>query len=255
MPARISLVLLVLLATSEVFAQFSVHTINVDRKFYAWKDSGVNCNENVTNYWYVFREEMDSTIRQQVRYCGGSVLYIGKKNELHLYNQSIIVSCDSVTSLLKLDSNFINILPPITEEKISYEIYRDSGLYYVDSVNLIFGSDVLLNKPITDTTYNFIKNCIDSIDTTGNQVHVYGTREEVLCIASKIFVKGVFDLKKEGPLNSKPIPESTLIKKLRNVFKFQNKVFNLDGRVASANRLTNGVRVLDRKIMIKKSSH
>ena len=63
-------ILFLLIVSRESYAQYSVRTINVDREFYDWRDSGVNCDESTTTYWYVLREEMNTEIRQQVRYCG-----------------------------------------------------------------------------------------------------------------------------------------------------------------------------------------
>ena len=201
-------ILFLLIVSRESYAQYSVHTINVDREFYDWRDSGVNCNENTTTYWYVLREEMNTEIRQQVRYCGGSVLYVGQRNAHHLYNQTINVTCDSVTALLKLDNNFLNILPLIAEEKVSENIYKDAGLYYLDSANLIFKASVVFIRNVTEEINDFLKSIVDSVEGFGSNTFVYGTRNEMLLIAGNNLVETVSDIGKEGPLYSKPSPLS-----------------------------------------------
>ena len=180
-------------------------------------------------------------------------MYIGQRNNLHLYGQGIIVTCDSVGSLLKQDSSFINVLPLVAEEKISYEIYSNSGLYYIDSVNLIFGAGVDLNRPLIEADYNFIQNCVDSIDTIGNICHVYGTRDQMLCIAAYNFVNQVFDLKKEGPVNIKKNPQIDL--KNSNVQKNSSRAINLNGQIGSIKKQSNDVRILNGKLVIQQNSH
>lgn len=235
-------------------AQFSIPTINVDRVFYDWRDSGINCDDNKDSYWYVLHEEMNDEIRKEVRLCGGSVLYVGKRNELHLYYQAISVSCDSVSSLLMLDSDFLNVLPLIAEEKVSYNIYRDSGLYYVDSANLIFASDVALNIVLNDSIYNFILTCVDSIDTTSNNLLVYGIRDEMLKIASDKRIKKVFDRPKEVPLNCFK-SSFHFAKKSYNLLKKDYKNYNLNGRIISENNHATGIQFINGQLIINNLLH
>lgn len=125
------------LAISNI-AAVTVKTINIERNVTTWKTAGFNCNSNSANYWYVFRKEMQPEIKQKVRYCGGSVLYIGKRNGYYLYNQNINTTCDSVIRILKTDTFFVNILPLIAEEKVSSKIFHSRDLYYIDSSKNIF---------------------------------------------------------------------------------------------------------------------
>lgn len=237
----------VLLFGAVVSAQYSVPTINVNREFFNWKDSGINCDTNISNFWYVFKTEIDTSIKNQVRYCGGSVLYIGLKKNLHLYNQSIIVSCDSVVSLLKQDSNFINILPLIAEEKVSYEIYKDSGLYYVDSVNLKFGAVVLLNVPINDSLIKFLSINVGSVDTTGNNCRVYGTREAMLIIAGNNLIKKVYDIKKDGPVNINKNHQSkpSLYVKNKTQTHLIGKTIELNGKTCTTIKQSKSIKIIN----------
>lgn len=244
---RVSYLIISLFSITEIPAQYSVHTINTDRQFYSWIDSGVNCSQNTTKYWYALKEEMDNVVKQKVRYCGGSVLYVGLRNGIHLYSQNINVSCDSVTNLLKMDGNFINLLPLIAEEKISYEIYNDTDLYYTDSIHKIFGASVGLNIPISDAVVNILKACVDSIDTTGNNCHVYGTINDMLCIAEKSIVIGVNDLKKETPMTIK-VPSKNQFNNKKKKYSALNKQVILNGRINKEGVQSNGITILKGKV-------
>lgn len=250
---RSILLIVFIFGAVEIQAQYSVRTINVDRQFYDWKDSGVTCDQNVTKYYYALKDEMNTDIKQQIRYCGGSVYYIGIRNEIHLYSQNINVTCDSVSNILKKDINFINLLPSIIEEKLSYEIYNETGLYYIDSINKIFGASVGLNVPVSDTVYNILKACVDSIDTTGNRCHVYGTRNEIICIANKCVVIGVNDIKKERPVTIK----RSLKKQVSNQRKscsFLNNQINLNGRVNTIGKQSFGITIINGKANLNQKS-
>lgn len=177
----------------------TVKTINIERSFAKWKAGGCNCVSSVSNFWYVFSNEMQPEVRRKVRYCGGSVLYIGRSNGYYLYNQNINVSCDSVVKILNGDSLFVNILPLIAEEKVSANIYNNSGINFSDSVNNIYWSGVILNTGLTSTLLDSIKACVKSFDTTGNNLKVFGTRSQMLCLAGNVNVVKVYDLQKEGP--------------------------------------------------------
>lgn len=219
-------------------AQYSVPTINLNRNFNEWSDSGFSCGSSMESvYWYLFKNEINIEVKQEVRLCGGSVLYNGVLNGLHLYNQSINVTCDSIGSILQKDDNFINLLPLIAEEKISYNIYRDSGLYYVDSSNLTFAADVFLNVELDASIYNFILTCVDSIDSTGNNVLVYGTRNEVIEIASDNRIKKITDRPEEGPVISRQTRITSKI--INNNSLVIPGVFNLAGKIIKKNNTSN----------------
>ena len=209
--------------------------------------SDYNCDTNTSNFWYVFKTEIDTSIKKQVRYCGGSVLYIGLKNNLHLYNQSIIVSCDSVVSLLKQDSNFINILPLIAEEKVSYEIYKDSGLYYVDSLHSIFKSSLSFTSGVPNSIYSFLKTIVDSVEGFGGNTFVYGTRDDMLLIAANKHVETVSDIKKEGPVNinnnnhSKPSPYL----KHKPQPHLIGKTFELNGKTCTTIKQSKSIKIIN----------
>lgn len=242
-------ILFLLVIPFSLLGQFSIPTINVNRIFYDWKDSGINCDEKINSYWYVLQEEMNDEIRKKVRLCGGSVLYVGKRNELQLYNQAISVSCDSVTSLLKLDSNFINVLPPVVEEKISYDIYRDSGLYYVDSTRLIFQARVVISNDIPADTLIYLKSLVDSIEGTGVNTFAFGTRDQIIAIAYSKYVLSVSDIKKEGPVNC--IKTSYFFKENEiNLSDHEYTRYDLNGRIISNKQCAPRIQFINGKLII-----
>ena len=198
---RLIAVLIFITSIVSISLAFNVKTTNVERQINSWKNYGCSCNSSARTYWYVFSEKMTAETKQRARYCGGSVLYIGKRNGYHLYIQSITVLCDSVFSVFENDSNFVNVLPLIAEEKVSSNIYRDSGLYYLDSMEIVFKANVVISKAQGEeiNVNDLLKTCVDSIYGSGSNTFVIGNRSQMLCIANYSWVEFVFDIKKESP--------------------------------------------------------
>lgn len=211
------MMLVLISAFCSSYAQITVKTININRTFFPWKDSGIECFEN-KNYWYLFKNSMDSEIKKQVRFCGGSIIefatsFLIPSDEIimpTLYYQRISVSCDSIAHVLSMDSNFINLNPFVAEEKISGDIFFERDLFYVDSQKLIFKASIIFYDPVSDDVKEYLKSCVDSVEEIGNRIWVYGDRKDMLCVASSDKVQLVFDVKREGPVNinnfSKIIP-------------------------------------------------